>query len=90
MSDRAVRRQIEQYRQRGVWVISSSDGRGYWLTEDPAELACFLREVDARLMAQRYPMLRKALAKARGDSVVLVRQHERHIKKRQVEGQIRL
>lgn len=88
--DRANRKEIERLRREGVPIISASDGKGYWLAESVEEVERFLREADARTEAQRYPKLRKYVAKAKGLHVVPVRAHVRRIGPGEIEGQVRL
>ena len=51
-SDRAARRIIEDARKMGIPIVSSSNGKGYWLNkEDYRDI--YLREVKARIRAER-------------------------------------
>lgn len=34
LSDRAVRREIEDLRERGEFIITDEDGKGYYISED--------------------------------------------------------
>lgn len=51
-SDRMARRTIEEARNIGIPIVSSSNGKGYWLNkEDYRDI--YLREVKARIRAER-------------------------------------
>lgn len=90
LSDRKVRKKIEHYRNCGIPIMSASDGQGYWLATTTAEIERFLREADNRARAQQYIKLRQTVAAAKGEHLVPVRQHFRHLKSHEVEGQVRL
>ena len=45
---RELQKQIERERAAGYVIISDPCGGGYYLTEDPAELARFARTLNAR------------------------------------------
>lgn len=51
MSDRAVRKEIESLRNEGVIIVNRQDGKGYYISEDPAEMERQLRQNHARAMA---------------------------------------
>lgn len=51
MSDRAVRKEIETLRNEGVIIINRQDGKGYYISEDPAEMEKQYKQNHARAMA---------------------------------------
>ena len=70
LSDRKVREQIEQARREGNIIINNQDGRGYYRTNDPDEIACQYRQQRRRalsILAQQKHMRR--LLKAAGREV---------------------
>ena len=70
LSDRKVREQIEQARREGNIIINNQDGRGYYRTNDPDEIACQYRQQRRRelsSLAQQKHMRR--LLKAAGREV---------------------
>ena len=48
ISDRRIRREIEELRHRGVRVCSHSNGKGYYIAETPAEYEAFRAEYLSR------------------------------------------
>lgn len=51
MSDRAVRQEIEDLRERGEFIITDEDGRGYYISEEIADVKRqYLRDM-ARISA---------------------------------------
>jgi len=63
MSDRQVRREIERARANGALICNDQDGRGYWISDDRAELLAQYRQDTARalnILKRRKP-LRDAL-----------------------------
>ena len=69
LSDRKLREQIEQARREGH-IINNQDGRGYYRTNDPDEIACQYRQQRRRalsILAQQKHMRR--LLKAAGREV---------------------
>ena len=70
LSDRKLREQIEQARREGHIIINNQDGRGYYRTDDPDEIARQYRQQRRRAMsilAQQKHMRR--LLKAAGREV---------------------
>ena len=51
LSDRKVREQIEQARREGNIIINKQDGRGYYRTNDPDEIACQYRQQRRRALS---------------------------------------
>lgn len=49
VSDRALRRQVQQLRLRGIPVISHSDSQGYYIAENDADIRSFLYETKHRI-----------------------------------------
>lgn len=90
--DRAIRKEIERLRHAGVAIVSLSDAKGYWLTDDLGEIEQFLRETNARERTSRRTtyLLRKMVAQARGYQLVPVRAHLRRIKTTEIDGQERI
>ena len=69
-SDRKIREEIEQARREGHIIINNQDGRGYYRTDDPDEIAREYRQLRRRAMsilAQQKHMRR--LLKAAGREV---------------------
>lgn len=69
-SDRKIREEIEQARREGHIIINNQDGRGYYRTDDPDEIARQYRQQRRRAMsilAQQKYMRR--LLKAAGREV---------------------
>ena len=50
-SDRAVRKIIEEARNRGYVILNDQSGRGYWLSEDPKEIEAWYRQVRSRAIS---------------------------------------
>lgn len=48
LSDRGVRRRIQEERLAGTPILSSNDAGGYYLTENQAELEHFVRSMRSR------------------------------------------
>lgn len=70
LSDRKLREQIEQARREGHIIINNQDGRGYYRTNDPDEIAKQYRQQRRRalsILAQQKHMRR--LLKAAGREV---------------------
>jgi hypothetical protein len=55
LSTREVTKQIEKARKAGVPVCAScaADGLGYFIADDPSDLALYLRSLDRRLSSMR-------------------------------------
>ena len=45
---RNLQKQIERERAAGAVILSDSQGGGYYLSNDPNELKCFIRTLNAR------------------------------------------
>lgn len=85
LPDRAVRRQIEQARLDGHIIINDGSGVGYYLSDDPEELAAQYRrnEGRARAILAQQKHLRRQLRRAEGHRAfsafsALLRQKEAH------------
>lgn len=50
MTDRTVRREIEQMRKRGIRICSDSKSYGYWLAKSETEYKDFRKEIYGRAM----------------------------------------
>lgn len=48
LTDREVRRQIQALRAGGEIIINNQDGRGYYRTDDPAEIERYYRQEYSR------------------------------------------
>ena len=48
LSDRDVRKTIEALRRRGIWALSGSHTKGYWISDDEAEFLAFKAEMLSR------------------------------------------
>lgn len=49
LSDRAVRRMIEELRLERVPILSTAHGSGYWMSKDPVEINMFIAEQKSRI-----------------------------------------
>lgn len=81
LDDRTVRDNIKELVRQGYPILSSSQARGYWLSNNIAEIEAFIRECDSRSRSEYLTTrkLRLAVAKARGNWLVRVREHFRRI-----------
>lgn len=70
MSDRAVRREIEDLRGQGEFIITDEDGTGYYISEDISDVRRQYQKDMARICAisKRTKHLRDFL-KAKGEEV---------------------
>ena len=70
LSDRNVRQAIEDARENGVFICTDDDGRGYYLSDDVADLKRQYMKDTARIAAisKRRKHIRKYL-KERGEEV---------------------
>lgn len=94
-NDRKTRKQIKALIQQGHAILSSSSARGYWRSEDPAEIAAFIRESDHRRRTESLTVepLRRILAEKKGEQVIFVSGYTRRLRKppepqQQIDGQI--
>lgn len=94
LPDRANRQAIEDARRQGVMIISGSNTKGYYITDDFNEWRCFLEEHRRRALSELtlYNEGLKLLPiEYIGAQVVPVRAHLRHLKKESpLNGQITL
>lgn len=99
LKDREVRKAIKRELGRGTVILSSAAARGYWRTDDLAEIEAFIRESDHRRTteAKTIEPLRRILADRKGLDVVPVRAHYRRLHKdstpeesKQIDGQMTL
>lgn len=81
MTERAVRRAIERARESGIMIMSSSQVRGYWQTEDIAEMEDFVRQTDNRIKALYFAKakMQAEICKAKNIKTVTVREHKRRV-----------
>ena len=88
LSDRQVRKAIEQLRKDGHMIISP--GKGYRLAKDMAELETYLNKIHSyqRSLYMNNHSLELILAQSKGQRVVTVRQHTRRIGAESSEGQM--
>lgn len=88
LPDRENRREIERIRplllaEQGVWIMSKSGARGYWLTDSLAEMRQFVNEADSRIAAimEGTAALRIYLARSEGrEAVIRVGPYERRVR----------
>lgn len=88
LPDRENRREIERVRpillaNHGVWIMSKSGAKGYWLTDALPEMRQFIRESDSRIAAimEGTAALRIYLARTEGrEAVIHVREYDRRIR----------
>lgn len=66
MSDRAMRKAIEEARGDGLLILCEQNGRGYYQSDDPAEMRCQYQQDTNRALAilKRRKPLRDALIAA--------------------------
>ena len=88
MSDRQVRKAIEQLRKDGHMIISLE--KGYRLAKDMAELETYLNKIHSyqRSLYMNNHSLELILAQSKGQRVVTVRQHTRRLGAESSEGQM--
>ena len=88
ISDRQVRKAIEQLRKDGYMIISLE--KGYRLAKDMAELETYLNKIHSyqRSLYMNNHSLELILAQSKGQRVVTVRQHTRRIGAESNEGQM--
>ncbi len=87
ISDRQVRKAIEQLRKDGHMIISLE--KGYRLAKDMAELETYLNKIHSyqRSLYMNNHSLELILAQSKGQRVVTVRQHTRRIgEQRRADG----
>ena len=95
MDDRAIRSAIKALIRQGNTILSSSSAKGYWQSDDIAEIEQFLRESDHRRTTESLTVepLRKKVARAKGLDIIPVKAHFRRLHKppnpeQQLDGQI--
>lgn len=91
LPDRQVRKLIEQKRQRGIPILSSSREKGYWLSEDISEIQAFLKESENRIKTEKRNTseIKRRYNTESGSGYTVVREHIRRLGKQDdVEGQI--
>lgn len=92
LPDRENRHLIRKARESGIAILSSSSGKGYWLSDNPSEI----RQLSKEYMQRGKSNYNAACALARnaadreGEDLILVRPHFRRIKKKEIEGQMKL
>ena len=50
ISDRAIRQEIQKLRNKGIYIVSTSDSKGYYLAETNEEVRHFVAESRSRAM----------------------------------------
>lgn len=92
LPDRENRKLIRIARENGIAVLSSSSGKGYWLSDSPVEIRQLSKEYLRRGKSNyevAYALARNA-ADREGEELILVRPHFRRVKRREIEGQMAL
>lgn len=91
MSDRRARKLIERERQRGIPILSSSRGEGYWLSEDISEIKAFLKESENRIKTEKRntAAIKRRYDAETGARYTTVSEHTRRLGNDYVDGQIR-
>ena len=94
MDERKIRREIKKLISQGHVILSSSSAKGYWQSDDTAEIERFIRESDHRRSteAKTIEALRRLVAKRKGEEIVYVKAHIRRLHKppepqKQIDGQ---
>jgi len=89
MDDRTVRENIKRLVSEGYPILSSSQAKGYWLSEDIHEIEAFIRECDSRSRSEYLTTrkLRLMVARAKGERFIPVRAHTRRIPSNELPGQ---
>ena len=92
LPDRTVRKEIKKLVEQGIPIVSFSDEKGYWLTDNIGEIERFIKEYDARNATGNKTtyQLRLMVAKAKGERLIPVKAHLRRIKSAEMEGQTAL
>jgi len=92
LSDRAIRKEIKKLVQKGIPILSSSQSKGYWYSDDIEELENFIKESKNRCRTEYLTVraLEKTLYEAKNIKVVPVRQHLRKISNGDLDGQQRI
>lgn len=81
MSDRQVRKAIEGLREDGEVILSSSHSKGYWRSDDEADISAYIAENRhriARLHRTNKEIIRKHYERT-GQRYTTVREHDRRI-----------
>ena len=90
-NDRTIRLEIKKLVQKGIPILSSSQAKGYWYSDDIAELESFIKESKNRCKTEYLTVraLEKTLYDAKNIKVVPVRQHLRKITTGDIDGQVK-
>lgn len=90
-SDTTVRREIKRLIRKGEHILSSSQVKGYWRSDNPEEIEKFLWESDKRRRTEALTVepLRFFVAQEKGYELIPVRAHFRKARG-QVSGQTRI
>ena len=85
---------IKKLISQGHVILSSSSAKGYWRSDDTAEIERFIQESDHRRSteAKTIEALRRLVAKRKGEDIVYVKAHIRRLHKphepeKQIDGQ---
>lgn len=90
--ERTAREEMKRLVRKGVPIMSSSQGKGYWITDDWDEVGAFLKEHENRVKTERLNVaeLKRRYDEHMGYEVIKVKEHTRKIRKKSsVDGQIR-
>ena len=90
--ERTAREEMKRLVRKGVPIMSSSHGKGYWLTDDWDEVGAFLKEHENRINTQNKNMarLRRYCNEVTGVRYTKVREHVRRLDNgNYIDGQIR-
>ena len=81
LDERTIRRQIKEYVEKGIPVLSSSHHKGYWIAQNIDEIEEYLKECDNRRnsLYLTNKNLRKLLYESKGIKTVTVREHLRKV-----------
>ena len=92
LGDRMMRIEIKKLVQKGIPILSSSSGKGYWYSEDIGELESFIKESKNRCKTEYFTVraLEKTLYEVKNIRAVSVRQHLRKVSNGNLDGQQRI
>lgn len=89
LPDRTARKEIKKLVEKGIPIVSFSDEKGYWISDDINEIERFIKEYDVRNATGNKTtyQLRLMVSKAKGERLIPVKAHLRRIKSTEIEGQ---
>ena len=91
--ERTAREEMKRLVRKGVPIMSSSHGKGYWLTDDWDEVGAFLKEHENRIKTEclNTAELKRKYYEHKGYQCTQVRNHLRRINKNtDFEGQLKM